>query len=143
MISRSHIISKQPRNPTHEKSHPHRCSIVSSAGLFAAGILLLASCATEPIGTGKSEADYSNYDEPLHDQVVDHIEAKVMPAWEGRNDHDRYFIIPFAYQNSRNDPAFSHSFLSVRSSFGGRARQPSEFQVSPRVPTRAVNSRPE
>jgi hypothetical protein len=27
--------------------------------------------------------------------------------------HDRYFIIPFAYENKGNDPAFSHSFMSV------------------------------
>ena len=26
---------------------------------------------------------------------------------------DRYFIIPFAYENDGNDPEFSHSFISV------------------------------
>jgi len=32
---------------------------------------------------------------------------------EGRNTRDRYFIIPFAYQNEDNDPEFADSFITV------------------------------
>ena len=58
--------------------------------------------------------DFSNYDAPLYAQIVDRIKAKVLVRLgEGPNTRDRYFIIPFAYQNRGNDPAFSHSFISV------------------------------
>jgi hypothetical protein len=78
-----------------------------------AGMLFLASCTT-PSGTGKREADFTHYDEPLYEQITDRIKAKVMARLgEGTNTHDRYFIIPYAYQNKGNDPAFSHSFISV------------------------------
>jgi hypothetical protein len=78
-----------------------------------AGMLFLASCTT-PVGTGKREADFTHYDEPLYEQMTDRIKARVMARLgEGTNTHDRYFIIPYAYQNKGNDPAFSHSFLSV------------------------------
>jgi hypothetical protein len=51
---------------------------------------------------------------PLYEQVVNRIKAKGAPRLgEGKNTRDRYFIVPFAYQNKRNDPEFSHSFISV------------------------------
>ena len=78
-----------------------------------AGMLFLAGCTT-PYGTGKREADFTHYDEPLYEQMTDRIKAKVMARLgEGKNTRDRYFIIPYAYQNKVNDPAFSHSFISV------------------------------
>src|SRR5215831_2987812 len=81
--------------------------------LLVAGMLFLASCTT-PSGTGKREADFTHYDQPLHEQMTHRIMGKVMTRLgEGTNTHDRYFIIPYAYQNKGNDPAFSHSFLSV------------------------------
>lgn len=62
----------------------------------------------------KPAPDFSNYDVPLHEQIINRIKAKILARLgEGRNPHDRYFIIPFAYQNRGNDPEFSHSFLSV------------------------------
>src|SRR5215831_1904591 len=80
---------------------------------FIAGMLFLTSCTT-PSGTGKREADFTHYDQPLYEQMTDHIKAKVMARLgEGKNIQDRYFIIPYAYQNKVNDPAFSHSFISV------------------------------
>ena len=81
---------------------------------FVASALLFSSCSTPAGGTGKREADFSHYDEPLHDQVTDHIKAKVWArVGQGKNSHDRYFIIPYAYQNHVNDPGYSHSFISV------------------------------
>jgi hypothetical protein len=80
---------------------------------LVAGMLFLASCTT-PSGTGKREVDFTHYDEPLYEQMTDRIKAKVAARLgEGTNTHDRYFIIPYAYQNKGNDPAFSHSFISV------------------------------
>jgi len=58
--------------------------------------------------------DFSNYDLPLDAQIIDRAKAKISARiGEGTNTRDRYFIIPFAYQNEGNDPEFSHSFISV------------------------------
>jgi hypothetical protein len=74
-------------------------------------ILFLAGCASVPTG---HHVDFLNYDKPLTEQVTDRIKDKVTARLgEGKNLHDRYFIIPFAYENKGNDAAFSHSFLSV------------------------------
>ncbi len=63
---------------------------------------------------GVKRVDFSHYDEPLYAQIVERIKAKILARLgEGRNTRDRYFIIPFAYQNRGNDPAYSHSFISV------------------------------
>jgi len=76
--------------------------------------LILTSCASGPAGSAGRHVEFSNYDKPLTEQVTNCIKAKVTARLgAGKNPHDRYFIIPFAYQNKGNDPAFSHSFLSV------------------------------
>ena len=73
--------------------------------------LFLAGCASHPAGR---HVDFSNYDKPLTEQVTEQINARVAARLgQGRNLDDRYFIIAFAYENKGNDPAFSHSFLSV------------------------------
>jgi hypothetical protein len=78
------------------------CTLLFSPGLPAQAALL------------KAEVNFSNYDVPLFDQVVNRIRTKVAARLgKGNNTQDRYFIVPFAYQNKRNSPAFSHSFLSV------------------------------
>ena len=62
----------------------------------------------------KRDVDFSNYNVPLYQQIRNHIEEKIMARLgEGKNSRDRYFIIPFAYENRGNDPAFSHSFMTV------------------------------
>ena len=59
------------------------------------------------------DVDFSNYDLPLYAQIIDRTKAKISARLgEGTNTRDRYFIIPFAYQNKGNDPEFSHSFIS-------------------------------
>src|SRR5262245_10385536 len=92
----------------------HAASRLTPALLpLIAGMLFLAGCTT-PSGTGKREVDFTHYDQPLYEQMTDRIKARVSARLgEGTNTHDRYFIIPYAYQNKGNDPAFSHSFLSV------------------------------
>jgi hypothetical protein len=60
------------------------------------------------------DVDFSNYDVPLYTQLVDHIKAKVSARLgQGNNTRDRYFIIPFAYEDRGNHPEHSHSFISV------------------------------
>ena len=60
------------------------------------------------------EVDFSNQDKPLYDQVVEHIRQKVA-ARIGNAAHkeDRYFIVPFAYEDEANKPQSSHSFMTV------------------------------
>jgi hypothetical protein len=78
---------------------------------FITSVLFLAGCASTPAGRN---VDFSNYDKTLTEQVTDQIKVKVgARLGQGKNLDDRYFIIPFAYENKGNDPAFSHSFLSV------------------------------
>ena len=75
-------------------------------------IALLAWALTTQAGA--KNVDFSNYEKPLYTQIVDRIKDKVSARLgEGRNLRDRYFIIPFAYQDEDNDPEFSHSFISV------------------------------
>ncbi|MEP6671506.1 MAG: hypothetical protein ABJF10_20255 [Chthoniobacter sp.] len=58
--------------------------------------------------------DFTNYDVPLYQQIVNHIKAKVLARLgEGKNTYDRFFIIPFAYEDKTNDPGLSHSFMTV------------------------------
>jgi hypothetical protein len=76
---------------------------------FRVFILLL----TLPI-VAQAEVDFSNYDKPLYAQIVDRIKAKVSARLgQGKNLRDRYFIIPFAYEDRGNHPEHSHSFISV------------------------------
>src|ERR1700730_460089 len=80
---------------------------------YAACALLFSLCV--PIHAElKVDVYFSNYDAPLFQQIVNRIKAKVAARLgEGVNTQDRYFIVPFAYQNKRNNPEFSHSFISV------------------------------
>jgi hypothetical protein len=81
-----------------------------------AAIWVLVLGAWVPVEGGclKPDVNYSNYNTPLYDQILDRIKAKVLARLqEGNSRIDRYFFIPFAYQNRGNDPEFSHSFLSV------------------------------
>lgn len=86
---------------------------VYAGALLALILLLNLSCAGLP-GLPKSTPDFSNYNLPLTDQVRNRIKSKILARLgPGKNERDRYFIIPFAYQNEANDPAYSHSFMSV------------------------------
>jgi hypothetical protein len=82
--------------------------------LVATCALLLSPSAPVHGGLIKGNVDFSNYNVPLFEQIVNRIKAKVAARLgEGENRRDRYFIVPFAYQNKRNTPDFSHSFISV------------------------------
>jgi len=76
--------------------------------------LLLGWPIVAQAGSPPRDVDFSNYDVSLYTQIVDHIKAKVSARLgEGNNTRDRYFIIPFAYEDRGNHPQFSHSFISV------------------------------
>jgi hypothetical protein len=84
------------------------------ARLVAMSALFFGPCVQAQAGLLKPDIDYSNYDVPLWDQVVNRIKAKVSARLgEGENTKDRYFIVPFAYQHQWNKPALAHSFISV------------------------------
>ena len=69
--------------------------------------LLFSPCVPAHGGLLKGDVDFSNYDVPLFEQIVNRIKAKVAARLgEGENTQDRYFIVPFAYQNKRNNPEF-------------------------------------
>jgi hypothetical protein len=76
---------------------------------FASALVMVAT-----LSSSVAAVDFSNYDVPLYTQITDHIKAKVSARLgQGDNPSDRYFIIPFAYQDRGNHPEHSHSFLSV------------------------------
>jgi hypothetical protein len=88
--------------------------ISSCITLFLACALLFGSSCALQTGLLKSNVNFSNYNVPLYQQITNRIKAKIMARLgNGKNAHDRYFIIPFAYQDERNTPAGSHSFMAV------------------------------
>src|SRR5258707_11763769 len=79
------------------------------------------------------DVDFSNYDVRLYTQIVDRIKAKISPRLgDGPLTHERYFIIPFAYQDRGNHPEFSHSFVSVIRVFADNK----PAKLTPGLPTR-------
>ena len=86
----------------------------SLASWVATCALLFSPCVSVHGGWPKADGDFSNYEVPLSAQIVNRIKAKVAARLgECKNTQDRYFIVPFAYQNKGNSPEFSHSFISV------------------------------
>jgi hypothetical protein len=84
------------------------------ASWVATCALLFSPCVPVHGVLRKGDVDFSNYDVPLFEQIVNRIKAKVAARLgEGKNTRDRYFVVPFAYQNKWNTPDFSHSFISV------------------------------
>ena len=105
---------------------------------FLTFVVFLGASLFARAGLLNSEIDYSHYDEPLQQQIVDRIQAKIHARLgEGRNAHDRYFIIPFAYENRGNAPEYSHSFMSVIRVYAD-GKQP---QVTPGLQKRVHKNR--
>ncbi len=79
--------------------------------MFLTGLLFLA---LSFVAGAKPAADFTHHDVPLYQQITNRIKAKILSRLgEGRSTRDRYFIIPFAYENKGNDPEYSHSFMTV------------------------------
>jgi hypothetical protein len=84
------------------------------ASWVATCALLFSPCVPVHAELLKGDADFLNYDAPLFQQIVNRIKAKLAARLgEGVNTQNRYFIVPFAYQNKRNNPEFAHSFISA------------------------------
>ena len=87
-----------------------------------------------PLVAQAGDVDFSNYDVPLYTQIVDLIKAKIAPRLgEGTLTRERYFMIPFAYQDRGNHPEFSHSFITVIRVFADNNKQ---RKLTPGLPTR-------
>ena len=85
----------------------------------------------------KQSVDFSNYDLPLYFQIVDRIKLSIAPRLgEGPLEHDRYFMIPFAYQDKGNHPEHSHSFISVIRVFASKTKP----KLTPGLPTQGKYS---
>jgi hypothetical protein len=75
--------------------------------LIVAGALFLAA------GANAGEVDFSKYDTPLYEQVVNRIRSNIAPRLGKELKQERYFMIPFAYEDKGNHPEKSHSFITV------------------------------
>ena len=76
--------------------------------------LLFSPCIPVHGGWLKEDVNFSNYDVPLYQQIVNRIKAKgALRLGTGQNTRDRYFIVPFAYQDRWHTAQRSHSFISV------------------------------
>ncbi len=101
-------------------------------------LVFLLAAHTAQTGLPQRHVDFSNYEVPLYAQIVNRIKAKISARLgEASNKRDRYFIIPFAYQNDGNDPEFSHSFISVIRVFADN-KQP---KLTPGLKTRRYRNR--
>jgi hypothetical protein len=102
------------QNSTNTSAHGPATPNISSALIFVLRALcLLWFSAANPV-LGKEKPSFTDYDVPLYEQIVDRIQDKVSARLgKGRLARDRYFIVPFAYENEGNDPEFSHSFITV------------------------------
>jgi hypothetical protein len=110
------LAKKESDGPVSNRREGQRStrSAQTVARLVAMSALLLSPWGEAHAGLFKPDVDYSHYDVPLYDQVVNRIKAKVdARLGEGKNTVDRYFIVPFAYQDRGNRPARAHSFISV------------------------------
>src|ERR1700754_4553876 len=99
---------------------------------FRIFLLLLGFPLVAQTVLAERDVDFSNYDVPLYTQIVDRIKAKIAPRLgEGALTRDRYFMIPFAYEDRGNHPELSHSFISVIRVFADK-KQP---KLTPGLPT--------
>jgi hypothetical protein len=99
-------------------------SRLTFSAIFCLASALFLTLSLTVQADGGKRINFSAYDIPLYDQIADRIKEKVsVRLGEGKNSRDRYFIIPFGYENRGNDPVYSHSFISVIRVFADN-RQP-------------------
>ena len=105
---------------------------------FRTFVLLFTLPIVAQAGLLKRDVDFSDYEMPLYDQIVNRIKAKIAPQLgEGPLKRERYFIIPFAYEDKGDHPEFSHSFVSVIRVFADN-KQPT---TTPGLKTRKYKNR--
>jgi hypothetical protein len=105
---------------------------------FKTFVLFLCLPLVAQAGVVQQDVNFSNYNEPLYEQIVDRIKAKIAPRLgEGPLTHERYFMIPFAYQDRGNHPEVSHSFISVIRVFADNK----QAKLTPGLKTRKYRNR--
>ena len=115
--------------------------IANIARPLLVGMLLLGSAIASQAGWSKPAPDFSNHDVPLYQQITNRIKGKISARLgKGKNTRDRYFIIPFAYENKSNQPQFSHSFMSVIRVLADD-KQIKQTTLIKGIPTRTYNNR--
>lgn len=104
--------TRRVEDPSAISGRPHMARKLSVVSRFVlTGMLFFALSFA---AGARPEVDFSNYDVPLYQQLTTRIKAKILSRLgEGRSLRDRYFIIPFAYENRGNAPEYSHSFMTV------------------------------
>src|SRR5436190_18572604 len=102
-------------------------------GMYFRILLLLVGFPLLAHAELQGDVDFSKYDVPLENQIVDQIKAKIAPRLgDGPLTRERYFMIPFAYEDRGNHPEFSHSFITVIRVFA--TTKPAK--LTPGLPTR-------
>src|SRR3982074_693031 len=95
------------------------------ASWVATCALLFSPCVPVHGILRKRDIDFSNYDVPLYEQIVNRITAKAAARFgESVNTQDRYFIVPFAYQDRGINRQLEHSLVLVIRVLG-EGKQPS------------------
>jgi hypothetical protein len=110
-------------------SRVSRSSAVVQAWLLCLCLIVLALATP---AQAREKLDFSHHDSPLYAQVVGRIKAKISARLgKGPFTRDRYFIVPFAYENDGNDPEYSHSFITIIRVFahGQQSRRAAEFHT--------------
>jgi len=88
-----------------------------------------------PLGSAaaKSEVDFAEYDVGLYEQIVGRIQANVAERLgKGPVTEERYFMVPFAYEDKGNHPEMSHSFITLIRVFA----KDKTTNLTPELPTR-------
>src|SRR3954471_550208 len=100
-------------------------------------LLLAAFPLIAQAALAQRDVDFSKYDVPLQTQIVDQIKANIAPRLgKAPLTHERYFIIPFAYEDRGNHPEFSHSFITVIRVFADTK----PAKLTPGLPTRTYKN---
>jgi hypothetical protein len=95
--------------------------------------LILLCALTLAAAASGGNVDFSQYNVPLYEQIVNRIKANIAPRLgPGPLKQERYFMIPFAYQDDGNRPEMSHSFITVIRVFA--SDKPAD--TTPELPTR-------
>lgn len=101
-------------------------------GALALGFAALLIWPGDAHALGREKPDFTQYETPLYEQVVGRIRAIIAAKLgDSPNTRDRYFVVPFAYENRGNEAAYSHSFITVIRVFAaGKKPSPnSEFKT--------------
>lgn len=103
-----------PFPPVTEDKRRNAASVSFLVLTVILAVLILPACSVFDHSPGSNKSiSFESYDTPLYAQVTDRIKKKIhLRLGEGENNRDRYFIIPFAYQNKQNAPEVSHSFMT-------------------------------